>query len=82
MDESLRKVRRLERLHLVRVFFWWGTQIPLVTVAFFFARSFWLQISVLYLVYVSLYANGATDLGAWQGARAERRSIENPPVEH
>lgn len=71
--------KAVERLHLARVIFWWGIQAPLVVVLFFFDRSLWMQLSVLYLVLVSLYANGATDLSTYTARRAERRSVENPP---
>lgn len=49
--------------------FWLVNAIVVVAV-FIFAPAVWKQVSVLYLVLVSLYANWATDFGAMSAAEA------------
>lgn len=61
---------QLRRFAFGRMCFW-GAQLLAVPFVFALARHWWLQISVLYLVEVSLYANMATDYTAWQAARVE-----------
>lgn len=65
--------RKLEILHLCRAAVW-----PLALPVILFLG---LQDSVFLVLCLSLYANMAGDIGAWQAARAERRSLENPPQE-
>jgi hypothetical protein len=61
----------VERLHLARALMW----VPVTGAVFYFG---W-QTSVVVVLLYSAYANLAGDLGVWQGRRAERRSLENPP---
>ena len=48
----------------------WLVNAVAVVVVFTFAPGLWRQVSVLYLVLVSLYANAATDFGAMSAAEA------------
>ena len=63
--------KTLERVHLARACF----HVLLVPIAF---KLGW-QTSIALLFLQSSYANWASDVGSWQAARAERRSLENPP---
>jgi hypothetical protein len=49
--------------------FWLGNAVAAIAV-FALAPATWRQVSVLYLVLVSLYANWATDFGAMSAAEA------------
>lgn len=57
----------------------WMVNMPLAIGLYALQRPLWLQISVLYLVIVSIYANIESAYGSYSAKRAERRSIENPP---
>jgi hypothetical protein len=61
--------KRLEHFHLARAIAW-----PLALPVIF---AVGLQDSVFLVLCLSLYANLAGDVSAWQAARAERRSVEN-----
>lgn len=60
--------QKLERFHLARSAVW----VVLVPVVLLTA----LKDAVWFVILLSLYANFAGDVSAWQAARAERRSIE------
>jgi hypothetical protein len=62
--------KKLERLHLARAMLW-----PIALPAILLLG---VQDSVFLVLCLSLYANMAGDIGAWQAARAERRSLEHP----
>lgn len=62
--------KKLENFHLARSFTW----IALVPVVLLTS----LKEAVWFVILLSLYANFAGDISAWQAARAERRSLENP----
>lgn len=64
----------LEYAHLARAMFWPIVALPLILIL-------GLQTSVFLVLCLSLYANFSGDIGAWQAARAERRGLENPPIE-
>lgn len=63
--------KKLEHFHLLRSAVW-PLALPLILVI-------GLQDSVFLVLCLSLYANFAGDISAWQAARAERRSLEHPP---
>ncbi len=69
----------LKHTHLGLTGFWFLNAIAVVIV-FVYAPDLWKQLSVLYLVIVSIYANMATHWGAWQGSRAEVRVEETAQV--
>lgn len=79
VEAAIAKERSLERVALVRVVVWAIMSLVVVPVVFFGFSALWVKLSVFYLVEISHYANGATDFSAWQGARAARRGLENPP---
>lgn len=60
--------RLVEHLHLARAFAW----IPITAAVFVLG---WQNVVAITLLY-SAYANFASDLGTWQGRRAERRAAE------
>lgn len=62
--------RTLERTHLARAAIW-PAALPAIMVLGW-------QDSVFLVLVLSLYANFAGDISAWQAARAERTSLENP----
>lgn len=49
---------------------WWVSNLPAVVILFFFFNAFWVTISTLYLVLVSIYALVITAGGAEQAAEA------------
>jgi hypothetical protein len=63
------KAERSELRHTILGIFW-VLNFPAVTLVYFFASEFWEKVSILYLVYVSLYANAGTEFGARQASRA------------
>ncbi len=71
--------RLLKHTHLGLTGFWLLNAIAVVVI-FVKAPDLWKQLSVLYLVIVSIYANMATHWGAWQGSRAEVRVEETQQV--
>lgn len=71
MDPSQKPSKKLEYFHLSRAAAW-----PIITAA---AVLLGWQESVFLILLYSTYANLGADIGAWQAARAERRSLENPP---
>jgi hypothetical protein len=72
--------RRGELFALWRCIFW-CVNMPAAIVCYLEAKPLWLQISVLYLVVVSIYANAESAYSSYSAKRAERRSIENPPAQ-
>ncbi len=63
--------KHLEHFHLFRAALWVFLFGPVL-----YATGLYDQVWVVLVL--SLYANAASDFGAWQGGRAERRSLENP----
>lgn len=61
---------KLERFHLARSVIW-ILFVPVVLLTD-------LKTAVWFVILLSLYANFAGDISAWQAARAERRSLEHP----
>jgi hypothetical protein len=57
------------RIHMWATRFWVFNAIAVVTL-FFLTPGVWLNISVLYLILISLYANLSTDYGAMSAALA------------
>lgn len=55
----------------------WELNIPAVIYLFFFQRPFWDEVSVLYLVLVSIYALVLTAGGAEQAAEAASEAAKN-----
>lgn len=49
----------------------WVFHFPVVIVLYFVYPSVWTSASILYLALVSIYANVAGHLSAWQAARVE-----------
>lgn len=66
---------RSEKRHKLLGHFW-VFNVLAVVLCYFFANEFWQQISVLYLVLVSLYANVATEYGNSKSAEAARVSAD------
>ncbi len=67
--------KKLEWFHASRAFGWF------VFAIYVFTANPGLAKSVPLVIGLSLYANFGTDVSSWQGARAERRSLENPRPE-
>lgn len=61
------------KFHLRMTYFWLFNMIGVTTV-FIAAPGVWAQISLLYLVLVSLYANAATDYGAVSASEASEHA--------
>jgi len=61
------------KFHL-RMTYFWLVNMAAVTGVFVFAPGVWAQISLLYLVLVSLYANAATDYGAVSASEASEHA--------
>ena len=61
---KLNSVEFLVRYHGVATSVWVILAVP---------SALWWHNSVMWVVFMSLYANIATEWGAWQAARAERR---------
>lgn len=57
------------KVHLRAVQFWF-TNMMLVTLCFFGDQALWVKASVFYLVFISLYANLATDYGSMSASMA------------
>lgn len=70
--------RRGERFALGRCVFW-AVNLPLAVLVYELSRATWVEVSVLYLVIVSIYANAESAYSSYSAKRAERRSLENPP---
>lgn len=49
----------------------WLCHFPVVVSVYFFLPDVWEQVSILYLALVSIYANVAGHLSAWQASRVE-----------
>jgi hypothetical protein len=79
-QKVLRKLRRGELFALWRCVFWL-VNMPTAIGLYAFDKPIWLQVSVLYLVIVSIYANIESAYSSLSAKRAERRSLENPPAE-
>lgn len=56
------------KIHLTMMVFWAGN-LPIVIVTYVFFHHVWLEVSILYLALVSIYANF---VGHWSGWSAER----------
>lgn len=65
--------KKLELVHAGRALIW-PLALPVILLI-------GLQDSVFLVLCLSLYANMAGDIGAWQAARAERRSLEHPATD-
>ena len=59
-----------------RMSFFWICNAGLVGLVYFFLNSTWQKFSVMYLIYVSLYANFATDYGAMPSSHAAIKGDE------
>jgi len=57
------------KLHLVMTYFW-AFNMVLCVLCFILLPVFWAKFSIFYILFVSLYANFATDYGAVPGAEA------------
>jgi hypothetical protein len=57
------------KIHIVMTYFWLFNMIACIF-AFLFFKSFWTDFSIFYILFVSLYANFATDFGAVPGSEA------------
>lgn len=49
----------------------WAANFPVVIALYAFLPAAWQAVSILYLALVSIYANFAGNLSAWQSARVE-----------
>lgn len=65
--------KTVEYLHLARAVMW----VPLTAAVFIVG---WENVVAITLLY-SAYANFESGMATYQGRRAERRSLENPPQE-
>lgn len=68
-DQSATRAKFWGRVHLVAAAIWLLLFIPSIL---------WWSESILWVISVSLYANFVSHWSAYQGARAERVSAENP----
>ncbi|WP_157465531.1 hypothetical protein [Cellulomonas sp. Leaf395] len=59
----------------------WLVNFPPVILIYAFAPDVWQQMSILYLALVSIYANVAGHLAAWQASRIEVVQNEDANVE-
>jgi hypothetical protein len=71
--------RRGEVFALWRCIFW-ALNMPAAVYCYLAQKPLWLEVSVLYLVVVSIYANAESAYSSYSAKRAERRSMENPPA--
>lgn len=55
----------------------WALNAIVATLVFFFATDFWSKVSIFYIVFISLYANFATDYDALSAAQASLHGIES-----
>lgn len=67
---------RSEKAHLWLGRFWLLNFVA-VTICYFYLPDIWEKVSILYLIYVSLYANAATEYGNSKAAKAARVSEDN-----
>lgn len=44
----------------------WAIQLPIVVYLYWFHRSVWTEMAILYLALVSIYANFATHIAGWR----------------
>lgn len=58
----------------------WLLNFPPVLAVYFFAPEAWKSASILYLALVSIYANVAGHLAAWQASRIEVVQMEDANV--
>jgi hypothetical protein len=72
------KLERPEKRHTWLGHFW-TLNFPLVTYLYFFQQGTWAKISILYLVFVSLYANASTEYGNSKSSRAARLAEDSTP---
>lgn len=59
----------------------WIANFPPVIAIYTFAPATWQKISILYLALVSIYANVAGHLAAWQASRIEVMQNEQDPAQ-
>lgn len=78
MSAEVRKLRRGELFALWRCAFW-TINMPVAILLYALDKPLWLEVSVLYLVIVSIYANAESAYASLSAKRGERRSLENPP---
>jgi hypothetical protein len=78
MIEWIKSPDSMKKFHERSTFFWLF-HIPIATFLYFFFPEFWDKISVLYLVYVSQYANIVGHISSWQSVRVEKKQDENLP---
>lgn len=78
MSDDLAKLRRGEIFAIFRCAFW-TVNMPVAILLYALDRPLWLEVSVLYLVIVSIYANAESAYASFSAKRGERRSVENPP---
>lgn len=72
----MRKVNGCSTLH-------WLCHFPVVIFLYFVFPDVWGKVSILYLALVSIYANAAGHLSAWQASRVEvKQEQENDGCEH
>ncbi len=57
------------KIHIIMTYFWLANMIASI-ICFIYFKGFWANFSIFYILFVSLYANFATDFGAVPGAEA------------
>jgi hypothetical protein len=77
---EVERLKRDEKKIIARILFW-AANMPVILLLYVFARSVWLEASLLYLALVSVQNNLETAYASLTGKRAERRSLENPPAD-
>jgi hypothetical protein len=56
--------------------YWWLLNFPVVAILFFGTPHIWMTVGLLMNTFYSLYANFATDYGAWSAAQASLHAME------